>query len=69
MICPLMSRRVFLVLPEGCGPDDLLAECQRDKCAWWLPPLHSCAIHALAYRLAAADLALAAQIDKYEAEH
>lgn len=69
MICPMISRRVFLVLPEGCEPEDLLAECRRENCAWWLPAVDSCAVHALGWSAAAADAGLAAKIDRYEDEH
>jgi len=73
MICPLMSRKEFVVLPEGCGPSDLMVtECREDKCAWWLPNLKMCAVRALAHHAALGARALkthGAAVNRYEETH
>ena len=73
MICPLMSRKEFVVLPEGCGPSDLMVtECREDKCAWWVPNANQCSMRAIGARAALDAEALKTHgeaIDRYEETH
>jgi hypothetical protein len=50
MICPQMTRSQYVVLPgEGCGPETMTVECQRDKCAWWNAQAEACAVLVLSW--------------------